>query len=147
MHNDVSMTHLQPVFALASTHQLSNTRDQHVHGGYSLAIIVQAHVERFDLGRVVVHDDGLVENLLCQIPLMLAPQIIPPFNLQHPMQAISETVTSRLQSCCVFPSVRIASLTEHEYEMCSGAHWHIMYGRMHGNAGCKVPLGTYARGI
>src|SRR5205085_9874869 len=53
-------------FALASPDDFSNLRYQDIHRAHGFAVLVHTHVERLDLRRIVVQDDGLLENLLGQ---------------------------------------------------------------------------------
>lgn len=57
--------HLQALLPLEPPDELAHFGHQHIHRRHSPAIIVGAHVERLDALRVVLHDDRLLEHLLC----------------------------------------------------------------------------------
>ena len=63
---------LDAVLALAAADDLADARQQHVHRGHRLAVVVQAHVERLDLLRVVHQDHRLARVLLREVALVLA---------------------------------------------------------------------------
>eukprot|EP00326_Haptolina_ericina_P009406 CAMPEP_0181227708 /NCGR_PEP_ID=MMETSP1096-20121128/32939_1 /TAXON_ID=156174 ORGANISM="Chrysochromulina ericina, Strain CCMP281" /NCGR_SAMPLE_ID=MMETSP1096 /ASSEMBLY_ACC=CAM_ASM_000453 /LENGTH=86 /DNA_ID=CAMNT_0023321145 /DNA_START=664 /DNA_END=924 /DNA_ORIENTATION=- len=58
------LKHLQSLFALAATNELSNTRHQEVHGGHCSAVRVVPHVESFNRLRIVVDKRGGTKSLL-----------------------------------------------------------------------------------
>jgi hypothetical protein len=51
---------LQPLLALATADDLADPRRQHIHRRDRPAVVVQSHVEGFDVLRVVHHDHGFV---------------------------------------------------------------------------------------
>ena len=67
---------VQPLFPGAATHDLADTRHQHVHGAHGPAVFVLAHVERFDVLGIIVNDDRLLEVLLGQVALMLGLDVL-----------------------------------------------------------------------
>src|ERR1017187_570955 len=60
------------LLALAAADDFADARRQHVHGGHRSAIVVAAHVERFDAFRIIGHDHRLVEHFLGKVAFMLA---------------------------------------------------------------------------
>src|ERR1039458_9184813 len=60
------------LLALAAADDFADARRQHVHGGHRSAIVVAAHVERFDAFRIIGHDHRLVEHFLGKEAFMLA---------------------------------------------------------------------------
>ena len=66
------------VLTLTSADDLSDARNQTVHSGNGLVVIVQLHVERFDLLRIIGNENRSLEDLLGQITLMLGLQIASP---------------------------------------------------------------------
>ena len=58
-------------FAFGAADDLADFREEHVHAAHGLAVVVELHIEGFDLLRIVGHDHGALEMLLHQIALML----------------------------------------------------------------------------
>ena len=71
----VRQQHVEPLLTLAATHDLADPRHQQVHRGHRLVVVVQPHVERFDLLRVVEDRRRLLEMLLGQPALMFALEV------------------------------------------------------------------------
>ena len=61
---DPLFQHFEPLLSGRSTHNLSNSRSQHVKCCHSFAILILTHVESFDVFGVVVQDNGFVENMV-----------------------------------------------------------------------------------
>ena len=66
------------ILTLASTDDLTDTRNQTVHSSYCLAIFVEFHVEGFDLLRIIRYEYRTFEDFFCQITLMLCLQVCTP---------------------------------------------------------------------
>ena len=66
------------VLSLASADDLTDTRYQTVNRCHGLAVIVQFHIERFDILRIVRNKYRTFVHLLSQITLMLGLQIASP---------------------------------------------------------------------
>ena len=43
---------------LRAADDFADAGNQHVHGGHGFAVVIQAHVERFDFARVIEDGDG-----------------------------------------------------------------------------------------
>ena len=71
---------VEAFFPLAASDDFSDARNQHVHRAYGFAIIVAAHVKRFDGSRIVEQDHRLLEMFFGQEPFMFALQIMSPFD-------------------------------------------------------------------
>src|SRR5699024_6136317 len=69
------------VFSLASADDLSDSRNQAVHGSDRLIVVVLLHIEGFDLLRIVSDEYRFLENLLGEIALMLCLKITAPEHL------------------------------------------------------------------
>ena len=63
---------------LASANQFTDARYQHIHSGHGFIVIVEAHIECFDLFWIIGDKNRHFVNLLCQISLMLCLQITAP---------------------------------------------------------------------
>ena len=77
------LKHVNTFLTLRSANKLADLWDQHVHGRhrlpwYTLFVVVEPHVERLDLGWVVVHDDWTFKHFLCKVPFVLGTQINTP---------------------------------------------------------------------
>ncbi len=72
---------LDPLLALAAADNLADPRRQHVHRRDRPAVVVEAHVEGFDVLRVAHHDDRLFRVLFGQIPLVLRLQVDAPLTI------------------------------------------------------------------
>src|SRR5262249_16667171 len=70
--------HLEALFALAAADDLADAGREHVHRGDGPAVVVDAHIERLDVLRVVHHDHGLLGVLLGEIALVLGLQVDAP---------------------------------------------------------------------
>src|SRR5690349_5044028 len=66
---------LQAFLALAPSDNLANSRHQQVHRRHRFVVVVQPHVERFDLLWVIKDSDRTFEMLLAQPALVLRLQI------------------------------------------------------------------------
>mmetsp|Transcript_34352 Transcript_34352/g.96851 ORF Transcript_34352/g.96851 Transcript_34352/m.96851 type:complete len:338 (+) Transcript_34352:133-1146(+) len=78
---DASLEHLHRVLTLGAPDELAHTRDEDVHCGNSLAVLVQFHVERLDLLGVVIHDHRSLEHFLSEPALVLAVEVDAPGNV------------------------------------------------------------------
>ena len=82
---DVELRHaaievIETFFALRSADDFADAGRQHVHRRDGFAVVVQAHVERLDLLRIIHHDDGTADVFLGEIALVLGLQIVAPFD-------------------------------------------------------------------
>ena len=66
------------ILSLASTDNLTNSRNQAVHSCNGLAILVCFHIECFNFLWIVCNKNRFLKNLFCQITLMLCLQITSP---------------------------------------------------------------------
>ena len=66
--HDARLERLEGVLPLAAPDELPHARHQHIHGRHRLAIFIQLHIEGLDVLGVVVHDGGLLEHCLAEIP-------------------------------------------------------------------------------
>ena len=57
----VFLEHFQPFLALAAADDLADAGNEHVHRGHGFAVVVQPHVERFDLLRIIENRDRTFE--------------------------------------------------------------------------------------
>ena len=69
---------LSDLLPLAATDDFADSRSQDVHGGDGLLVVVQAHVEGLDVLRVVHQHDGLSDQFLGAVPLVLGLQVDAP---------------------------------------------------------------------
>ena len=53
----VRLQYLKPLFALAAADDFANPRHEQIHRRHRFAVIVQSHVERFDLLRIIEDRD------------------------------------------------------------------------------------------
>ena len=70
--------HVVTLLALAAADDLADARRQDVHRGDGLPVVVAAHVEGFDLVRIVGDDHRLLEKLFGEVALVLALQVDAP---------------------------------------------------------------------
>ena len=82
---DFFQQHVVALFALAAADDLADARRQHVHRADCLAVLIEPHVEGLNVRRVVGDGDGLFENFLGQIALVLALQIGAPVRGEFPV--------------------------------------------------------------
>ena len=75
---DAPLEHFQALLALGATDDLADARHQAVGGGDGLAVLVHAHVEGLDLGRVVGHKSRSLKVFLGQETLVLGLQVDAP---------------------------------------------------------------------
>ena len=75
---DALLKHVQSLLALRAADDLPNAGYQAVCCGNGLAIVVQAHVERLDVARVVGHERGALEVLLGEVALVLGLEVDAP---------------------------------------------------------------------
>ena len=75
---DLAEKFLIIVFTLAAADDLADARNETVHSSNSLAILVELHVECFDLLRVIGNEYRTFEDLLCQITLVLSLKVAAP---------------------------------------------------------------------
>ena len=75
MAGEVFKEHIEPFLALAAADDLADAGNQHVHRGDGAAVVVEAHVERFDLLGVVEDGDGFLEMHLGEPALVLGLQV------------------------------------------------------------------------
>ena len=73
----IRQEHLEPLLALAATDDLADARHEQVHRRDRLAVVVAAHVEGFDLFRVVVDRGGTAEMMFGQVTLVLGLKGVP----------------------------------------------------------------------
>ena len=66
------------VLSLASSDDLSDSRNKAVHSCNGLAVVIQFHVECFDLLRIICNEYRFLKDLLCQIALMLCLKVASP---------------------------------------------------------------------
>ena len=64
-------------FALCAADDLANSGHQHVHRRDGLAVVIQAHIERLDLARVVEHGSRGFKVLFGEEALVLRLQVQP----------------------------------------------------------------------
>ena len=72
--------HIHALLTLRAANQLTDARHQHIGRRHGFAVVVQAHIEAFNLLRVVGDEHGLFINLLGQIALMLGLQVHAPLH-------------------------------------------------------------------
>ena len=77
---DELVENVEALFTLGSADNLADERGKKIHACASLAILVQAHVESLDLGRVVSNEGGALENLFGDVSLMFSLQVLTPCN-------------------------------------------------------------------
>ena len=75
---DAGFEQIQALLALGAADNLADTGNQTVGGGDGLAVLVHAHVERLDLGRVVGYEGRALKVLLGQEALVLGLQVDAP---------------------------------------------------------------------
>ena len=90
--------YLEALFTLGTADDLADPGGQYVHGGNSLAVIVETHVEGFDVFRVVLHHHRRLEVLLGQIALVLGGEIDAPGDRELELLA---TVFQHFDGICV----------------------------------------------
>ena len=66
------------VLTLAAADDLSDARNETVHGSDRLVVLVHLHVERLDLLRIVGNEYRTFKFLFCQVTLMFGLQIAAP---------------------------------------------------------------------
>jgi hypothetical protein len=71
--------HVESLLALGSTDDLADAGSEYVHGRDGFLVVVEAHIERLDVFRVVHYDYGPA-NVVGQEALVLGLQIQPPFH-------------------------------------------------------------------
>ena len=75
---DAGLEQIQALLALGAADNLADAGNQAVGGGDGLAVLVHAHVERLDLGRVVGYEGRALKVLLGQETLVLGLQVDAP---------------------------------------------------------------------
>ena len=70
--------HFVALLSLASADDLADSRHQHVHRGDRFAVIVEPHVEGLAVLRIVDDEHRLLEDLFCQVTLVLCLQLEAP---------------------------------------------------------------------
>jgi len=66
---------MEALFALRATDDFADTRSKHIHRSDGALIFVEAHIERFDLGRVIHDDHRPPDFFFHEIALVLGLQI------------------------------------------------------------------------
>src|SRR6186997_1262994 len=69
---------VKPFFTLAPTDYFSNSRRKNIHGGYSFAVVVHAHIKRLYLRGIAGYNNGFLKMLFNKVTLMFALQIDTP---------------------------------------------------------------------
>ena len=72
--------HVDTLFPLATADDLAHAGNQKVHRGNGFIVVVEPHIEGFDLFRVVHKEHGHSIDVLREIPLMLGLEIAPPLH-------------------------------------------------------------------
>ena len=103
--------HVVALLSLASADDLADSRYQHVHRRYSLAVVVEPHVEGLAVLRVVDDEHRLLEDLFSEVTLVLC------LKLESPLYRILEFLARLLQdvdclSVCDADEVRIDDVIE-----------------------------------
>eukprot|EP00962_Isochrysis_galbana_P038678 scaffold13751_cov108-Isochrysis_galbana.AAC.4 len=101
--------HVQPLLALRAAHHLSQPWEEHVHRGDRLRAVllglplVDAHVKGLALLGVVVYDDRLLEDSLCQVALVLRLELLTPDGRVLPHRPLLGTLgrSANLDCLCV----------------------------------------------
>src|SRR5947199_31202 len=66
----VFLQHFEPLFALAAAYDFADSRHEQIHCCHSLPVIVQTHIEWFDLLRIIENGDRAFEVFLRQPPFV-----------------------------------------------------------------------------
>ena len=74
------LEHVETLLSLAAADDLADAGDKTVRRRDGLSVVVEAHVKGLDLARIVRDEDGLFEDLLGEIALMLGLQVDAPFD-------------------------------------------------------------------
>ena len=69
---------IEPFLSLASSDDLADARNEKIRGGNSLAVVVEPHIKRLDVLRIIRHEHGLFIYGLRKIPFMLRLEIASP---------------------------------------------------------------------
>ena len=75
------------IFSLAAAHDLADGGNEAVHGGDGFAVVVLLHIEGLAVLRIVDDEDGLLEDLLREISLVLCLELFAPFRLVFKLYA------------------------------------------------------------
>ena len=75
MPEHVFLEHLEPFFALAAADDFANARDEQIHRCDRLVIVIQTHVERLNLFRIIENRNRTFEMFLGQPTLVFGLQI------------------------------------------------------------------------
>ena len=75
---NAALQHVEALLTLRAADNLAYARHEAVGGSHGLAVIVQAHVESLDLGRIVGDEDRLAKVLLGEVALVLGLQVAAP---------------------------------------------------------------------
>src|SRR6187551_580842 len=65
-------------FTLAPAHYFPNSRRKNIHGGYSFAVVVHAHIKRLYLRGIAGYDNRFLKMLFNKVTLVFALQIDTP---------------------------------------------------------------------
>ena len=77
---DALFEQLDALLALAAADDLADARNEAVRRGDGLAVVVEAHIERLDLLRIVRDEHGALEDLLGEVTLMLSLKVDAPLD-------------------------------------------------------------------
>ena len=66
---------VEPLLALRAADDFANARHQHIHRGHRSLVIIQAHVERFDLARIIENRSRRFEMFLGEETFVLGLQV------------------------------------------------------------------------
>src|SRR3954469_13856199 len=72
--------YVKAFFALAAADDFADAGNEHVHRAHRFAIVVDAHVKRFDGGGVVVNDKRFAEFFFGEIAFVLGLQVVAPLD-------------------------------------------------------------------
>ena len=77
---DALLEQLDALLALAAADDLADAGNEAVRRRDGLAVVVEAHIERLDLLRIVRDEHGALKDLLGQIPLVLGLEVDAPLD-------------------------------------------------------------------
>ena len=75
---DLFVQQVQTLLTHATADDLTDLREEHIRTLHGLAVLVDLHIERLDILRIVGHDDGFLEMFLYEETLVLGAQVVAP---------------------------------------------------------------------
>ena len=72
------LKNIESFFALTAADNFAHPGNEHVHGPHGAVVVVDSHVEGFDLSRIVVKNDRTLKMLFGEIPFVLGLQVVAP---------------------------------------------------------------------